>query len=106
MRHRTAPPDRGPTSDWTYRETIDEATASIRVHGRVDRLGADLLRGTIENLERRGHRDITVTIDDTARVDPVARAVLTAVAGHLAGRRGRLTIAWTDGGITDEQATP
>ena len=106
MHHRTAPSDRDPLGGWTYSETVDEASAVIRVHGRVDRLDADLLRGTIENLERGGHRDITVTIDAPTRVDPVARAVLAAVAGRLAGRHGRLRIEWPDGGITEEQTAP
>jgi NAD-specific glutamate dehydrogenase len=103
MRHRTE--SSVPQGDWTYRETIDEASSAIRVHGRVDRLGADLLRGTIETLERRGHRDITVTIDHSAGVDSVAREVLAAVAGHLARSHGRLRIAWAESGSDSEEQT-
>ena len=105
MRQRTAPPDTDPRS-WTCSETVDEEAGVIRVRGRVDRLGADLLRGTIENLVRRGHEDITVAIGASARVDPVARAVLAAVAGRLASRHGRLRIEWADDGTTDELTTP
>ena len=101
MRHRT--PHDDPPSGWTYSETVDEASAVIRVRGRVDRLGADLLRGTIENLERRGHRDITVAIGAHARVDPVARAILAAVAGRMAGR---LRFQSADGGIPEELTAP
>jgi hypothetical protein len=103
MQHNTAPSD--PLGDWTYSETIDEAASAIRVRGRVDRLGVDLLRGTIETLERRGHRDITVTIDAPTVVDPIARAVLTAVAGHLAGCHGRLRITWAEGVTDSEERT-
>jgi hypothetical protein len=96
MRHRTAPSDTDPLAGWTYSETIDEESSAIRVHGRVDRLGVDLLRGTIEELERRGHLDITVTIDDHVEVDPGSRAVLAQLAGHLADRQGRLRITWAE----------
>ncbi len=81
---------------WTCSETIDEAESAIRVRGRVDRLGADLLRGTIEELHRRGHRDITVTMDDEVDVDACARTVLAEVAAQLASRHGRLTIRWPE----------
>ena len=105
MRHRSAAPDTDPRS-WTCSETVDEESAVIRVRGRVDRLGADLLRGTIENLVRRGHDDITVAIGASALVDPVARAVLAAVAGRLASRHGRLHIEWTDDGTTEGSTAP
>lgn len=85
-------------TSWTYSETIDEPGSTIRVRGRVDRLGVDLLRGTIEELHRRGHRDITVTMEDEVDVDPPARTELDELAVELAGRHGRLTIRWSQGG--------
>jgi NAD(P)H-flavin reductase len=97
MRHRTAPAATGPLGDWTYWETVDEESAIIRVHGRVDRLGVDLLRGTIEELERRGHTDITVTIGDRSTVDLTSWAVLAQLAEQLADRSGRLDVTWADG---------
>jgi hypothetical protein len=92
-------------SGWTYRETIDEAISTIRVRGRVGRLGVDLLRGTIEELSRRGHRDIRVMMEHPADVDACARGVLAEVAAWLAVSAGRLTIAWSageQGGRADE----
>jgi hypothetical protein len=77
---------------WTYSETIDADESTIRVRGRVDRLGVDLLRGTIEELSRRGHQDITVTMDDDVDVDPAARVELDELATGLAGRHVQLTI--------------
>jgi hypothetical protein len=109
MRHRTAPSDTNPLGDWTYSETIDEESSVIRVHGRVDRLGVDLLRGTIEDLQRRGHRDITVTLDDQAAVDPGSQEVLTQIAGHLADCQGRLRVRWAEGnrqGHAEPAGTP
>jgi hypothetical protein len=92
MRHRSATRDTDAGRGWTYRETIDEENSAIRVQGRVGRLAVDLLRGTIEDLSRRGHRDITVTIEHPDDVDTCARAVLAEVAARLAGCEGRLTI--------------
>ena len=96
MRHRRPSPGTDAHGDWTYVETIDEAGSGIRVRGRVDRLGADLLRGTIEELSRRGHRDITVTMEHPGDVDACARGVLAEVAAWLAACQGGLTIRWTD----------
>jgi anti-anti-sigma regulatory factor len=101
MRHRSPSADTDADSDWTYSETIDEAKSAIRVRGRVDRLGADLLRGTIEQLSRRGHRDITVTMEHPDDVDACARGVLVEVAARLAARHGGLTIRWIAGAVGD-----
>jgi hypothetical protein len=98
MQHRTSSVDTDVGNGWTYSETIDEPGSSIWVRGRVDRLGVDLLRGTIEELHRRGHGDITVTMDDEVDVDPCARTVLAEVAAQLASRHGRLTIRWSEPG--------
>ena len=99
MRHRSPTPDTDADSDWTYSETIDEATSAIDVRGRVDRLGVDLLRGTIEELSRRGHRDITVTMEHPNDVDACARGVLAEVAAGLTACQGGLTIRWTAGEV-------
>jgi hypothetical protein len=106
MRNSTAPSDPDAMGDWTYSETIDEESAAIRVHGRVDRLGVDLLRGTIEDLERRGHRDITVTLDDQTTIDLGARAVLAQIAGHLAGCHGRLRVTRMPGDGNGQDEPP
>jgi hypothetical protein len=80
-----------PTS-WTYSETIDEPQAVIRVRGLVDELAVDLLRGTIEELHRRGHGRITVVLTDADEVLPAASAVLAQVASALERRAARLVI--------------
>jgi hypothetical protein len=94
LRHRSPTPSTDADSDWTYSETIDEATSAIEVRGRVDRLGVDLLRGTIEELSRRGHRDITVTMEHPDDVSACARGVLAEVTEGLAACQGALTIRW------------
>jgi hypothetical protein len=97
MHHRSPTPDTDADRDWTYSETIDEAASAIEVRGRVDGLGADLLRGTIEELSRRGHRNITVTVEHPDDVSACARGVLAEVAEGLAACHGALTIRWMAG---------
>jgi hypothetical protein len=80
--------------DRTYSETIDDGTTTIRVRGHVDRLGADLLRATIEQLDRRGHADITVAIEPSSSVDTCAQVVLAETGAHLVGHNGRLSVTW------------
>jgi hypothetical protein len=101
MRHGSPTPDTDADSNWTYSETVEEAKSAIRVRGRVDRLGVDLLRGTIEQLSRRGHRDITVTMEHPDDVDACASGVLVEVAARLAARGGGLTIRWIAEGVGD-----
>jgi len=97
MRANPRSPDAGRSDGRSYRETIDEANSAIRARGHLDRLAVDLLCGTIEQLCRRGHTDIAVTIELPGTVDPGARPALTAMAERLASRRGRLTVRWVDG---------
>jgi hypothetical protein len=87
----------GAHDDWTYSETIDEDHSAITVRGRVDRLGVDLLRGTIEELRRRGHQNITVTFEHPDTIDAFANEVLIEVAEWLTGLDGQLLIRWSEG---------
>lgn len=92
---RSTSADTDADGGWTYSETIDEAHSAIRVSGRVDRLGVDLLRGTIEELRRRGHRNITVTFEHPDTVDAFANEVLIEVAEWLTDLDGHLAIRWS-----------
>jgi hypothetical protein len=74
----------GQVGSWTYTETIDDARAVIEVRGRVDRLAADLLRGTVEHLHRRGHPRITVALGGAVDVEPDAHALLDELTVELA----------------------
>ena len=104
MRRQSPTSDTNADTPWTYRETIDAANSAIRVRGQVGRLGVDLLRGTIEELSRQGHRNITVTVDHPDRVDHYARAVLTEVARSLEGSDCRLTVQWPADDVDDAAA--
>ncbi|WP_147332064.1 STAS domain-containing protein [Geodermatophilus marinus] len=77
---------------WTCTETVDVHRAVIRVHGRVDRAGADLLRGTIRALQRQGHRSVTLVLPEATDVTQDASAVLAGVADELADGHAQLII--------------
>jgi hypothetical protein len=106
MRRSTGSPAAGLRDGWTYSETIDEGGSAIRARGRLDRLAVDLLCGTIEELHRRGHADIAVTIDTPSTVDPSARAALVELGERLARRHGRLTVTWSEGVDSPTRAIP
>lgn len=102
MRHRHPVNDPPAPERWTYLETIDEANSVIRVRGRVDELGVDLLRGTIEELSRRGHRHITVTVQHLGDVDAYAGTVLAEVATAVEEAGGGLIIQWSPAAANDD----
>jgi anti-anti-sigma regulatory factor len=95
VRHWSLDQPRAAKPDWTYSETIDDEGCAIEVRGRVDGLGVDLLRGTIEELSQQGHPVITVTIPHPDAVDAFAQQVLAEVTARLAQRQVRLTIRWS-----------
>jgi hypothetical protein len=84
---------------WSCTETVDVQRAVIRVDGCVDRLAADLLRGTIRALQHQGHRAVTLVLTEATVVADDATAVLAEVADELAGGASRLL-------ITDHSAHP
>jgi hypothetical protein len=88
-----APPDPGRDGAWTYTETVDDAAAVVEVRGRVDRLTVDLLRGTVEQLHRRGRARITIALRGAVTIDPAARAVLDEMALDLARCGTELVVA-------------
>jgi hypothetical protein len=64
--------------------TPDPAHGSIRIRGRLDRVGAELLSDQVLALQRRGRRPICVQLSPPATADPEARAVLTGMGVRLA----------------------
>jgi hypothetical protein len=71
---------------------IDHARAIIRARGRLDRVGADLLRGTVEALQREGHRSITLELADLTGPQPEADAVLSGMVRELSAVGARVVV--------------
>ena len=76
-----------------FTATVDDARATIRARGHIDRLGADLLRGTVESLQRRGHRQITLQVELFSSINPEAHVVLRSLVTELRTRGVRLTVS-------------
>jgi hypothetical protein len=69
----------------------DQRHGTVQGRGLLDRMGADLLRGTAETLRRRGHRHITVALPRPHPAEPAARALLAGEVDRQAGHGVRLT---------------
>ena len=70
----------------------DRAQGTLRVRGRLDELGAELLLDNLEALQRLGHRRITVRIEPPATA-PAARALLADLTDRLAAAGVLVVIA-------------
>jgi hypothetical protein len=70
----------------------DAVRGVVRVRGRLDRIGAELVAGQVDGLQLAGHRLISVQLPADGG-DDEARALLTALVRRLeaTGVRVRLT---------------
>ncbi|MGK5114438.1 MULTISPECIES: hypothetical protein [unclassified Geodermatophilus] len=75
-----------------FTASVDQTRGAIRTRGHLDRVGAELLCGTVLALERCGHRHITVLIRPPATVDPDAARLLADLADRLAADGVRLEV--------------
>jgi anti-anti-sigma regulatory factor len=76
----------------SFTASLDQRHGVVRARGHLDVLAADLLRGSIVALQRRGHRQITVRLEPLATADDAAREVLARLAGTLAAEGVRLVV--------------
>ena len=66
-----------------YTASVNRASGTIAVGGHLDRIGADLLGGTVVALRGLGHRRIHVFLRPGATMHADARGVLTALARRM-----------------------
>lgn len=75
---------------------IDHDRATIRARGRLDHVSADLLRGTVETLQRGGHRAVTL---DVAQLSGPDDGVLSGIIDELSAAGARIVVrrkpSWT-----------
>ncbi|MEU2349134.1 STAS domain-containing protein [Modestobacter sp. NPDC049651] len=88
--HGTSRPAGAPAPGRT--EVVTSRSGRVAVHGDLTRQGADLLRGTVETLQRRGHDPVVVDLRAVASVDAGGRAVLESLRTHVAAAGGRLML--------------
>jgi hypothetical protein len=75
-----------------FTASVDQRTGVIRTRGHLDRVGAELLQGSVVALQRCGHRSVTVHVQPAGTVDAEARALLDDLADRLAAEGVTLAI--------------
>lgn len=73
-------------------ETVDSRTGSVRVSGRLTEQGAELLRGTVETLHRRGHACVVVDLHDLHGTEDAGLDVLRELRESLSEEGGELLV--------------
>ena len=80
--------DRGPAMT----EIVDSHRGAVRVSGHLTVQGADLLRGTVEQLCRGGHARVVVDLRDVRAADDAGLHVLRELQRALAADGGQLLL--------------
>jgi anti-anti-sigma regulatory factor len=81
----------------TLTETVDPRIGTVRASGHLTALGADLLRGTVEQLHRSGHARVLLDLQDVQTADDAGLHVLRDIARSLAAEGGELLVRTAPG---------
>lgn len=73
-------------------EVVDARAGTVRAAGHLTVQGADLLRGTVATLRRRGHLRVLLDLRQVDVADEAGLRVLHDVARELAADGGRLVL--------------
>jgi hypothetical protein len=68
-----------------FTATVNGTKGTIGIRGHLDRVGAELLCGSVVALQRLGHQHIGIRLAPGATLDAEARAALAALARRLSG---------------------
>src|SRR5687767_12383864 len=76
----------------TLTEWVNGRTGTVRASGLLTAQGADLLRRTLENLTRPGHRTVHLDLADVRVVDGTGTPVMRDLQAGVAACGGRLRL--------------
>lgn len=76
----------------TLTEWVNARTGTVRASGLLTAQGADLLRGTLENLARQGHRTVLLDLADVRVADGIGPPVMRDLQVRVAACGGRLRL--------------
>ena len=76
----------------TLTEIVDARNGTVRVSGHLTVQGADLLRGTVEQLHRRGHARVLLDLQHVQAADAAGLHVLRQMSRDLAADGGELLV--------------
>jgi anti-anti-sigma regulatory factor len=82
----------GPQPGAELTGVVDGRRGRVRARGRLTPQGADLLRGTVEGLLRRGHSTVVLDLTDVQAADAVGLHVLSSLETSMAASGDRLLI--------------
>ena len=86
---------------------VDSHRGAVRVSGHLTLQGADLLRGTVEQLRRGGHARVVLDLRDVRAADDAGLHVLCEVQRALAADGGQLLlrppVSWPDSDLPASQ---
>jgi anti-anti-sigma factor len=84
----------------TLTEVINTRIGTVRASGHLTAEGADLLRGTVEQLHRSGHARVLVDLQDVQSADAAGLHVLRELRRSLAEDGGELLVRTAPGPAT------
>jgi anti-anti-sigma regulatory factor len=76
----------------TLTEVVDARVGTVRASGHLTAQGADLLRGTVEQLHRSGHARVLLDLRGVHLADDAGLHVLRDAARALAADGGELMV--------------
>jgi anti-anti-sigma regulatory factor len=76
----------------TLTEVVDARIGTVRASGHLTAQGADLLRGTVEQLHRSGHARVLLDLRGVQAADDAGLHVLRDAARALAADGGELLV--------------
>ncbi|NYJ08597.1 STAS domain-containing protein [Petropleomorpha daqingensis] len=76
----------------TLTEVVDARGGTVRASGHLTAQGADLLRGTVEQLHRSGHARVLLDLREVQGADDAGLHVLRDAARALAADGGELMV--------------
>lgn len=88
----TALPPQPRTTSSFLTEVVDARRGAVRASGHLTVQGADLLRGTVEHLHRRGHSTVVLDLKAVAAADRAGLSMLDDLAASLADAGGELLV--------------
>jgi hypothetical protein len=88
----TTPQPRTPRPDRTLTEWVDGRTGTVRASGLLTPQGADLLRGTLLNLARQGHRTLLLDLADVEAPAGTGVPIVRDLRASIAACGGRLQL--------------
>lgn len=88
-----------PVGDAGFTEVVDQRAGAIRAGGRLTEQGADLLRGAVLVLHRRGHDRVTLDLGGVQAVDAAGLRALRSLQAAVTAEGRELVVVHAPGAV-------